>query len=81
MAQFAFNNSASVTGISPFYANYGKHLNVDMEPRGLRPMSKKVNVSIQRLKELQVLLKEDLEFIAKRITKYTNRKRLEGPDL
>lgn len=29
MTQFAFNNSAVVIGVSPFYTNYGKHLNVE----------------------------------------------------
>ena len=81
MAQFAFNNSAAVTGISPFYANYGKHPSIEKEPMGVKPIAEKAQVSVQRLKELQSMLKEDLEFISQRTAKHANRKRSEGPDL
>ena len=81
MAQFAFNNSVAITGISPFYANYRKHPSIKKEPIDIKPIAEKAQISVQRLKELQSILKEDLEFISQRTAKHANRKRSEGPDL
>ena len=81
MAQFAFNNSAAVTGVSPFYANYGKHPNIDRDPRGIRPMAEKANTTVHRMKELHKMLQKELEFIAIRSAEFANRRRSEGPDL
>ena len=81
MAQFAFNNSAAVTGISSFFANYGKHPSIEKTPKGVKPLSEKAHVSIQKIQELHKALKEDLEFIAQRTAKHANKKRSEGPDL
>ena len=61
IAQFAFNNSAFITGISSFYANYGKYPNISRDPRGLKSIAEKVNISIDRLKELYTLLQLDLK--------------------
>ena len=52
MAQFTFNNSASVTRISLFYVNFGKYPNMMKELKGLKLIAKKVNISINRMKEL-----------------------------
>ena len=81
MAQFAFNNSAAIIGILPFFANYGKHPSIEKTPKGVRPLSERAHVSIQRIQELQKALKEDLEFIAQKTAKHANKKRSEGPDL
>ena len=81
MAQFAFNNSAAMTGISPFFANYGKHPSIEKTPKEVKPLSEKAHVSIQKIQELHKALKEDLEFIAQRTAKHANKKRSEGPDL
>ena len=81
MAQFAFNNSASVTRISPFYANFGKHPNIIKEPKGLKPIAEKANVSINRMKELHDMMQHELEFISEKMTKHVNKKRSKGPDL
>ena len=81
IAQFAFNNSAAMTGISPFFANYGKHPSIEKTPKGVKPLSEKAHVSIQKIQELHKALKEDLEFIAQRTAKHANKKRSEGPDL
>ena len=64
MAQFAFNNSVAITGISPFYANYRKHLSIKKELIDIKPIAEKAQILVQRLKELQSILKEDLEFIS-----------------
>ena len=56
MAQFTFNNSTSVTRISLFYANFGKHPNIIKEPKGLKPIIEKANVSVNRIKELHDMM-------------------------
>ena len=81
MAQFVFNNSASVTGISPFYANYGKYPNISRNPNWLKPIAEKANISVNRLKELYTLLQAELEWIAERSAAQANKKRFKGPDL
>jgi hypothetical protein len=81
IAQFAFNNNALATGISPFYANYGYHLLITKKPRNEKPVSKKARIIVIRMKELYKILKQELDFISERVTEYVNRKRLEGPDL
>ena len=41
MAQFAFNNSVAIIGISPFYANYGKYPSIEKELMGVKPIAEK----------------------------------------
>ena len=81
MAQFAFNNSASVIRISLFYANYRKHPNISKDLRELRPIVKRANISIDRLKELYTLFQSELEWIIKWSAIQANKKRSKGPDL
>jgi hypothetical protein len=81
LAQFAFNNCASVTGVSPFYANYGKHPNIARDPRGIKPIAEKANVTVQHLQELHKNLQTELQFITQRSAIQANKKRSEGPDL
>ena len=52
-----------MTGISLFFINYGKHLGISKAPKELKPLSEKANILVERIKELQKMLKEDLEFI------------------
>ena len=52
MAQFIFNNSTLVTRISLFYVNFGKYLNIIKELKGLKLITEKANISINRMKEL-----------------------------
>ena len=52
MTQFMFNNSILVTRISLFYINFGKYLNIIKELKGLKLITEKVNISIDRMKEL-----------------------------
>ena len=81
MAQFIFNNSASVIGISPFYTNYRKHPNISKDLRGIKLIAEKANVLIKRLKELYTLLQSELEWITERSAIQVNKKRSKGPDL
>ena len=81
MAMFAFNNNASVTGISPFYANYGFHPKIDRGSKALKPIAEKAKTTVERLLTLHSLLKHELEDIAITTAKHANKKRSEGPDL
>ena len=81
MAQFAFNNSAAVTGISLFYANYKKHPSISRDPRGIKFIAEKVNISVEELKKLYTLLQSELEWIAERSAIQYNKKRSKGPNL
>ena len=63
MAQFAFNNSVAVIGISSFFANYGKYPSIEKTLKRVKPLLEKVYVSVQRIQELHKALKKDLEFI------------------
>jgi len=80
IAQFAFNNKASVTGISPFYANYGRHPTIERDPLGIRPMAEKAKIAVEKLQELHFLLKTQLDKISEKTTITANKKRSEGPD-
>ena len=81
MAQFTFNNSTSVTRISPFYTNFGKYPNIIKEPKRLKPIVEKANVSVNRMKELHNMMQHKLEFISEKMAKHTNKKRSKGLDL
>ena len=81
MAQFAFNNSMAVTGVSPFYANYGQHPNIENDPRGLKPIAERARISVKKLQSLHKALQRELLRITKTTTKQANKKRSEGPDL
>ena len=61
MAQFAFNNNTSVAGISPFYVNYRKYPNISRDPRRIKPIAEKANISINKLTELYTPLQSELE--------------------
>lgn len=80
IAQFAFNNHKSITGISPFYANYGKHPNIERDPRGLKPIAEKAQISVEKLQDLHKALQKELQEISEKTTTQANRKRSEGPD-
>ena len=80
IAQFAFNNSSTVTGISPFYANYGRHPEFDKDPRGKRPVAERAQVSIDKIQQLQKMLQSELQKITTKNTTNANKKRSEGPD-
>ena len=49
MAQFVFNNSVAVIGISPFFANYDKYPNIEKTPKEVKPLLEKVYVSIHKI--------------------------------
>ena len=59
-AQFAYNNSAGATGISPYYANYRKHLRLHDYKLGMKPVAEKAKILVTHLQTMHQLLKEDL---------------------
>ena len=46
IAQFTFNNSVAITGISPFFVNYGKYPSIEKTPKGVKPLLEKAHISI-----------------------------------
>jgi transposase InsO family protein len=80
-AQFAYNNSAASTGISPFFANYGKHPKTDRNPKGVKPVADKAQITTTRMTELHELLQQHLQEISTKTTEQANKKRTEGPVL
>ena len=81
VAQLAYNNLTNAGGISPFYANYGFHPNVNTTPKGLKPVAERAQVKVDRLRQLHATLQQELTFISTKMTEYANRKRSVGPDL
>ncbi|KAL2104492.1 hypothetical protein VUR80DRAFT_344 [Thermomyces stellatus] len=80
VAQIAYNSTEpESTGVSPFYANYGIQPDTNYTPRNARTKAEKAVLQADRLRELHVRLREQLEFIRQRMAKYANRKRIEGP--
>jgi hypothetical protein len=80
LAQVAYNNSKVATGISPFYANYGFHPNVNKEPLNVFPKAQQATVKVSKLKELHQELSAEIAFLAERMAKFANKGRSEGPD-
>ena len=61
MAQLALNNQISATtGVSPFYANFGKHPNLFMEPRLQHPNADKAMITSDALKKLHEQLRQKI---------------------
>ena len=52
MTQFVFNNSVSVIRISLFYVNFGKHPNIMKELKGLKLITERANILVNKMKEL-----------------------------
>jgi transposase InsO family protein len=59
MAQLALNQQISATtGVTPFYANFGKHPNLFMEPKLQHPNADKALITSDQLKELHKRLRQ-----------------------
>jgi hypothetical protein len=82
LAQIAYNQSpTTTTGTSPFYANYGfepNDLTGTMEVLADNPAAA---LTATEIREMHASLRLDLMFCRQQMTKYANRKRLEGPTL
>jgi hypothetical protein len=82
LAQIAYKKSPmTTTGTSLFYANYGfepSDLTGTMEVLADNPAAA---LTAQEIREIHANLRLDLMFCRQQMTKYANRKRLEGPTL
>ncbi len=61
--QFAYNNSESMAGISPFYVNYGIYLNINRDPREVKPIAENARILIDKIRKLHIMMKIELEKI------------------
>jgi hypothetical protein len=82
LAQIAYNHApTTTTGTSPFYATYGfqpNNLNGTMEVLAKNPAAAVTAFDLQQIhKDLRL----ELMFCRQQMTKYANRKRIEGPTL
>ena len=78
MAKFIFNNSTVIIGISLFYANYRRYLNILGNAKEIKPTIEIVRIIVKDLKKIYAFIKEDLERIVEKIMEKVNRKRLKG---
>ena len=51
------------------------------ELKGLKLIAKKVNISINKMKELHYIIQQEVEFILERIARQANKRRSKGLDL
>lgn len=78
MAQLAYNKKLESTGKTPFYANYGRHLNLFTQLYS----SLKTEVAITTAKEMKKTykeLRESLDKAQQRSISYVNQKRKIAP--
>jgi hypothetical protein len=81
MAELSYNNLLStVTGTTPFYANYGRNPNM-FEPKLPNPKSELAIKTTQDLQALHEQIKERIEFAQLRMEKNENKTRIHGPQL
>ena len=82
MAQLAYNSlKASITGISPFRANYGFQPITVYKPKKLQAITQKTVIKILNLTQLHEELNKKIEFLNHRSFYYYNKYKLEGPNL
>ena len=81
MAQLALNNNASeTTGITPFYANFGKDPNLFMEPRQ-GPNADKALHDVESLVTLQQEMRNKIANSQAKITRSRHRDSKTAPQL
>ena len=80
LAEFAYNNALSVTtGVSPFFANKGYHLNITVHPKHDIASSRACDFAID-LDELQSTLKAEISMAQQRYQKSADAWRSPTPD-
>ena len=80
LAQFAYNNHQhSTTRISPFYANYGKHPNWDLNNNITTSTSEAATTKINKIVKLHEKLSRRVDQGGKNTAKQVNKKKLKGP--
>jgi hypothetical protein len=78
-AQFAYNSAPSEsTKVSPFYANYGFNPTMYGEPREASK-APRANKLADDIRQIHDALRDDLQLVRVRMTKYANQSRMKGP--
>jgi hypothetical protein len=78
----AYNATATlITGVSPFYANYGFNSKALWEARDMEYLVKVTIMQADKLKDLYRELSRDIEWINQRMTLYANKSKLGKPRL
>ena len=81
MAQLAYNDKQSATtGLSPFFANHGKHANTFMESRQ-HVNAEKAMVAVEEMKELHKEMARRIDQQNERTARNANKRRKLGPQL
>src|SRR5258707_8373130 len=81
MAKFTYNNTMNATtGVSPFFANKGYHLEFTADPQ-VETSSAKVQAFVADLERVQVELKENIAQAQERYQKNADKHRTEAPEL
>src|SRR5258705_7109411 len=81
MAEFTYNNTMNVTtGVSPFFANKGYHLEFTADPQ-VKTSSAKAQAFMVDLECIQVELKENIAQAQERYQKNVDKHRMEAPEL
>jgi hypothetical protein len=79
LAQYAYNSSKnSVTGYSPFFANYGYEPQIRKEIQS-ESWSQKARVKAENLQKLHKQLSNDIDFICQKTQEYYNQRRKDAP--
>ena len=80
LMEFAYNNAPSTTtGVSPFFANKGYHLNITVHPEHDIASSRACDFAID-LDELQSTLKAEISMAQQRYQESTNARHSPAPD-
>src|SRR5258707_8251654 len=81
MAEFAYNNAMNVTtGVSPFFANKGYHLEFTVDLQ-VETSSAKAQAFVADLEHIQAELKENIAQAQERYRKNADKHRTEAPEL
>ena len=81
MAQLTYNDKLSgITGMTPFFANYGKNANGFLQPRE-GPNADKALVKAEELKEVHKNLRDTIENSNKKVRLQADKNRKDGPQL
>ena len=81
MAQMAYNTSKhSTTGVTPYFANYGREMRLPGQPRFEQPVNPTAEQKVQEMNALYFFLKTEIINQNKLTTNYFNEKHLKGPD-
>src|SRR6266446_4331444 len=81
MAEFTYNNAMNTTtGVSPFFANKGYHLEITSDPQAETSLAK-AQTFVANLECIQVELKENITQAQERYWKNADKHRAEVPEL